>query len=163
MKKLFVLMSFIALGLSTAFAQKGEMAAGVHVDVSAAMGIGAKFQYGITDAIRFEPAVNYYFGNIGNIVDVNANVNYLFPVFEKAKVYPLAGIGFAVNKDFILDETNYEDAGSFETSGGLVVNLGGGVEYAMNDRFSLGADLKYQIVTGGFSHITFAAGVIYKF
>lgn len=163
MKKLLIVMSFIALFVNSSFAQKGYTAVGVHVDASAAMGIGAKFQYGITDAIRLEPAVNYYFGNVGNIVDINANVNYLFPVFEKAKVYPLAGIGFGINKEFILDETNYEDSGSFETSGGLVINLGGGAEYTLNDKFSLGADLKYQIVTGGFSHITFAAGVIYKF
>ncbi|WP_455635855.1 outer membrane beta-barrel protein [Parabacteroides sp.] len=163
MKKLLVLMGLMALGVNSAFAQQGEMAVGAHVDISAAMGIGAKFQYGITDAIRIEPSANYYFGNIGNLFDFSANVNYLFDVSERAKVYPLAGVGFGINKDFILDESTYEDCGRFETSGGLVVNLGGGAEYALNDKFSLGADLKYQIVTGGFSHITFGAGVIYKF
>ena len=163
MRKLLILMSFIALLANSSFAQKGNKAVGVHVDASASMGIGAKFQYCITEAIRLEPNVNYYFGNVGNIVDINANVNYLFPIFEKAKVYPLAGIGFGFNKEYVLDETNYEDSGNFETSGGLVVNLGGGAEYTLNDKFSLGADLKYQVVTGGFNHITFSVGVIYKF
>lgn len=163
MKKLFVLVSFIALGLNAAFAQKGEMAVGAQVNISAAMGIGAKFQYGITDAIRLEPTATYYFGNIGNMFDFSANVNYLFDVSKRAKVYPLAGVGFGINRDFIFDESTYEESGRFESSSGLIVNLGGGAEYALNDKFSLGADLKYQLVTGGFNHITFGAGVIYKF
>ena len=63
MKKLFVLMSFIALGVGSVFAQKGEKAVGVNLGYGTEisnLGIGAKFQYGITDAIRTEASFNYF-------------------------------------------------------------------------------------------------------
>ena len=54
MKKLLLIVSFIALGIVSAFAQKGEKAIGINLGYGTEVsnvGLGAKFQYGITDAI----------------------------------------------------------------------------------------------------------------
>ena len=44
------------------------------------IGLGLKYQYNITDQIRIEPSMNYFFKNDGlSMFDINANIHYLFP------------------------------------------------------------------------------------
>lgn len=92
---MFVLLCSALISVG-AFAQKGEKAVGVNLNfgtTASTVGLGAKFQYGITDAIRIEPSLTYYFGNTG-MFDVAVNAHYLFNVAPKINVYPLAGLGF---------------------------------------------------------------------
>ena len=68
MKKLIVLFSMMFFIMGSAFAQKGIQAAGVHLSYGTeieSFGIGVKYQYMITDNIRLEPSMNYFFENNG--------------------------------------------------------------------------------------------------
>lgn len=158
MKKLFLVVAAIWVGASSVMAQKGEKAVGVNVNYGSEIknaGIGAKLQYGITDAIRIEPAFNYYLKKYDlTFWDIDVNLHYLFNASETIKVYPLAGVGYA-HSSFSYDE--------FSTSAGnFVVNVGAGAEYQLNEKISIGAELKYQIVSG-FNQVVFCIGATYKF
>ena len=64
MKKLIVLFSMMFFIMGSAFAQKGIQSAGVHLSYGTeieSFGIGVKYQYMITDNIRLEPSMNYFF------------------------------------------------------------------------------------------------------
>ncbi len=169
MKK-YLMVAILCLGSICAMAQKGEMAVGVHLNFGTAaenVGLGAKFQYGITDAIRLEPSLNYYFGDF-SALDFNVNAHYLFDVASKIKVYPLVGIGIASFKggaewwteDPLTGETI--SGGDSGRSTNFAVNLGAGGEYALNDKISLGLELKYQIISG-FNQFVVGIGATYKF
>lgn len=101
MKKLLLLVAAV-LCFSAASAQKGQMAAGVNLDLGfgypgsySNIGIGAKFQYSFTDHIRIEPAFTYYLKkDLISMWDLMANVHYVFPMAnDKLNLYPLAGLG----------------------------------------------------------------------
>ena len=99
MKKFIVLFSMMFFIMGSAFAQKGIQAAGVHLNYGTkieSFGIGVKYQYNITDNIRLEPSMNYFFANNNvDMFDINANVHYLFPMASNIRIYPLAGLTFA--------------------------------------------------------------------
>ena len=66
MKKLFALLCVAALGIGSAFAQAGRIGLGgnlVYGTEVENVGIGAKFQVGITDNWRAETSFNYFFCN----------------------------------------------------------------------------------------------------
>ncbi|MDL2299918.1 porin family protein [Bacteroides sp. OttesenSCG-928-E20] len=96
MKKLFIFAIIFMIG-SNAMAQKSEMAGGVRLNygTESNLGLGAKFQYGITDAIRAEASFDYFFKkDYVDMFDFNVNVHYLFNVAPKVNVYPLAGLAY---------------------------------------------------------------------
>ncbi len=146
------------VGASSVMAQKGEKAVGVNVNYGSEIknvGIGAKLQYGITDAIRIEPAFNYYLEKDHvTFWDIDANLHYLFNVSEAVKVYPLAGVGYA--------HSGFSYDGESTSSGDFAINVGAGAEYQLNEKFSIGAELKYQIISN-FNQIVFGVGATYKF
>ena len=64
---------FLMLTLFTAFAiqaqEKGDMVAGLNLSYGTKssysnFGVGAKFQYSFTDALRIEPSATYFFKKI---------------------------------------------------------------------------------------------------
>ena len=62
MKKLFMVAIILMVGVSAAMAQKDVKAVGLNLNYGSEIknvGIGAKFQYGITDAVRGEASFNY--------------------------------------------------------------------------------------------------------
>lgn len=158
MKKLFMAAAIFMVGASSVMAQKGEKAVGVNVNYGSEIknvGIGAKLQYGITDAIRIEPAFNYYLEKDHvTFWDIDANLHYLFNVSETVKVYPLAGVGYA--------HSGFSYEGVSTSSGDFAINVGAGAEYQLNEKFSIGAELKYQIISN-FNQIVFGVGATYKF
>ena len=177
MKKLFMVAIILMVGVGAAMAQKNVKAIGLNINYGTEisnLGFGAKFQYGISDAIRIEPSFNYYLEKDGlGLWDINANIHYLFDVAEKIKVYPLAGLGYANCKSTW--ESGYFDSygeyHEFESedgeensssSGEIAVNLGIGGEYQLTNKFSIGAELKYQIISN-FNQLVAAIGVTYKF
>lgn len=187
MKKLFVLMSFIALGVGSVFAQKGEKAVGVNLGYGTEisnLGIGAKFQYGITDAIRTEASFNYFLKKDGaNMWDVNVNAHYLFPIADKFKVYPLVGLTYANCKvdmgwsvegmspediQDLIDAGIIEDASevtgetSSESEGRVGVNLGTGIQYDLSSKIAINFEVKYQLIKD-FNQAVFGVGIAYKF
>ena len=161
MKKLIVLFSMMFFIMGNAFAQKGIQAAGVHLSYGTeieSFGIGLKYQYNITDNIRLEPSMNYFFENNGiDQFDINANAHYLFPMASNVRVYPLAGLTFArwsfpqlIGGKFSNDATR------------LGINIGGGAEMDITDKLMLNFELKYQLVND-FDQAIFNLGIAYMF
>ena len=153
MKKLVVLFSMMFFIMGSAFAQKGIQAAGVHLSYGTeieSFGIGVKYQYNITDNIRLEPSMNYFFENNGvDMFDINANAHYLFPMASNIRVYPLAVLTFA-----------RWDFGKVVTR--LGVNVGGGAEMDITDNLMLNFELKYQVVSD-LDQAVFNVGIAYMF
>ena len=161
MKKFIVLFSMMFFIMGSAFAQKGIQAAGVHLSYGTeieSFGIGIKYQYNITDNIRLEPSMNYFFENNGiDQFDINANAHYLFPMASNVRVYPLAGLTFArwsfpqlIGGKFSNDATR------------LGINFGGGAEMDITDKLMLNFELKYQFVND-FDQAIFNLGIAYMF
>ena len=105
MKKLILVAIILMTGVSVATAQKGAKSVGLNLNYGSeigTLGMGAKFQYGITDEIRVEPSFNSYLEKSGvRMWDLGVNFHYLFDVKElfntdePIKIYPLLGIGYA--------------------------------------------------------------------
>jgi len=161
MKKFIVLFSMMFFIMGSAFAQKGIQAAGVHLSYGTeieSFGIGIKYQYNITDNIRLEPSMNYFFENNGiDQFDINANAHYLFPMASNVRIYPLAGLTFArwsfpqlIGGKFSNDATR------------LGINFGGGAEMDITDKLMLNFELKYQLVND-FDQAIFNLGIAYMF
>lgn len=162
MKKIIFAIVFALMGIS-ASAQKGDIAAGLNLSYGTEinfMGIGAKGQYGITDAIRTEASFDYFLKKDGlSMWDVNLNVHYLFPLTEKLKVYPLAGFTFT-NWTMTWGEEEYYWDDFSESYFGL--NLGAGLQYDLTDKLALNVEAKYQLVNL-FDQLVLGVGVSYKF
>lgn len=170
-------MILFCLSAVSASAQKGEKAFGVNLGYGTEisnLGIGAKFQYGITDAIRAEASFDYFLKkDYLSMWDGNLNAHYLFPVADKFKVYPLAGLTYTSWKidgfdwgidlgdwaDYLDDEDM--DSGS-STTGKFGINLGAGAEYAISDKLSVNFEAKYQLISD-FNQVVFSVGLSYKF
>ena len=156
MKKLVVLFSMMFFIMGSAFAQKGIQAVGVHLSYGTeieSFGIGVKYQYNITDNIRLEPSMNYFFENNGvDMFDLNANAHYLFPMASNIRVYPLAGLTFA----------SWDAGKGVDNITRLGVNLGGGAEFDIADNLMLNFELKYQFVSD-LDQAVFNVGIAYMF
>ena len=170
MKKLFMVAIILMVGVSTAMAQKDVKAVGVNVNYGTEIsniGFGAKFQYGITDVIRIEPSFNYFLDKEDkSLWDASINAHYLLNVAENIKFYPLAGLGYGKVKmeAWSVDmngDGKPEDSESMN-NGEFIVNLGVGTEYQLNDKWAVGAEIKYQIINN-FNQLVAGVGLTYKF
>lgn len=184
MRKLFVLAIALVACVSSSFAQKGEMGGGVNLSYGTEisnLGLGLKYQYGITDAIRLEGSFDYFLKKDGlKMWDINANVHYLFPIAEKFKIYPLVGLTYAncgvgggdafswldYNGNGKWDEgeprEDGESNGASGSSSKFGVNLGVGAQYDITDKIAISLEAKYQIISN-FNQLVIGAGVAYKF
>ena len=143
MKKFMMLAAMMLMSIG-AFAQEGAMSVGAHLgyagygDGYSPLGLGAKFQYEFVENIRGEFAYNYWFpkdveGFKSGMMDFNLNFQYLFPVAEDIKIYPLVGVNMA---------TQHGDVDEKESIFGF--NLGAGAEYYLSEQLKLNLDIKYQ-------------------
>ncbi len=161
MKKFIIAASMIFLGLGSAFAQQGKQAVGGSLSYGTeteSVGIGAKYQYNITNEIRIEPSMDYFFKNNGlSMFDINANVHYLVPIASNVKIYPLAGFTFT---------SWHQDLGIGEGFGASTskfgVNLGAGMEFALDRNWSMNFEVKYQLISD-LDQAVFNLGVAYSF
>ena len=159
MKKLFVLFSMMFFVMSSAFAQKGIQATGIQLNYGteiSSIGIGLKYQYNITNEIRLEPSVNYYFENDGlDMFDINANVHYLFPMSSNVRVYPLAGLSYS--------KWSADAGNGWEVSTNKFgLNLGGGAEFDINKDLMMNFEVKYQLIND-FDQAVISMGIAYMF
>lgn len=172
------------IGLCATAQEKGDMAVGLNLGVAPSLesglsvtnfGIGAKFQYNVTDPIRLEADVEYWLKDKGmDLFDVTFNAHYLFNVGERFKVYPLVGIGFGrakigadidIDYDFDFDypyRSSHVEESVSASSTKFLFNVGVGAEYPITEALSIGAELKYQYVKD-FCRLPITVGVTYKF
>ena len=153
--------ALITLGAS---AQKGEQNVGAHVlygtDASN-IGLGVKYQNNITDAIRLEAVGDYYLKTDGfSMFDVNVNGHYLFPLSDKVTVYPLVGINYTSWKQESFISYGEEHGGLDIKDSSIGLNIGGGIQYKLTDKIRIGAELKYQTISGA-STAVIGAGVTF--
>ena len=197
--KRVLFLAVILMAAVSAFAQKGQSAAGINIGVAPSLEsgvnvtnfeIGAKYQYGITDAIRAEANLNYGFKSKGmDVFTLSANVHYLFNIGSKLTVYPLIGIGyghFSAGGGVEFDQEEYnkwmieqnknnpyfdytqspEVAPGFSSSSSsanrFLFNVGVGAEYPITEKFAVGLEVKYQYMKD-FNRLPISLGVTYKF
>ena len=190
MKKFFIFTCAALIGLCAFAQEKGDMAVGLNLGVAPSLengasvtnfGIGAKFQYNVTNPIRLEGAFDYGFKNKGvDVMTIGINAHYIFNLSDKFNIYPLVGVGYAHCKataigipdldendwlDIAYGQTDIDDYGTKEESGSankFFFNVGVGAEYAINDKISIGAEIKYQYIEN-FNRLPISLGVAYKF
>ena len=140
MKKLMMIAAMMLMSIG-AFAQAGKMAVGANLgyasygDGYSPFGIGAKFQYEFVENIRGELAYNYWFPkDKAGVMDFDLNFQYLFPVTEDIKIYPLAGVNLAM-----LHGDGWDEKESI-----FGFNIGAGAEYYLQENLKLNLDIKYQ-------------------
>jgi outer membrane protein X len=149
----------VTMSMAAVAQQKGDKAAGGNLVFGSGnsysnIGIGAKFQYSVTDPIRLEGSFTYFLEkDYVSMWDLSVNGHYLFPVADKVTVYPLAGLGILGTKvDFGFGSSSDSNLG---------VNLGGGADFKLSDRVILNAELKYK--TGDvWDRLLLSAGVAFK-
>ena len=153
MKKLIVLMSMMFCIMSSAMAQKDIKAIGVHLNYGTeieSFSLGAKYQQNLTNEIRLEPSMNYYFEKRGiDLLDLNLNVHYIFPMSSNIRLYPLVGLTF-----------ERWDFGKVKNRFGA--NIGSGVEFDIADNWMTNIELKYKFVKD-LDQPIFSVGIAYMF
>ena len=156
MKKFLMIAAMMLMSIG-AFAQEaGRMAIGANAAYGFAsnyktFGLGAKFQYCITDDFRAEASGTYFFKkDYTSAWDANLTIQYLIPISEGFYVYPLLGpTVFGIKVDVPDQHISYggydydfEGGSASETRFG--VNAGAGIEYFLSDNFKINAEAKYQ-------------------
>ncbi len=161
MKKLLVIALMAVIGFSVnAQSQKGDMAAGVNLSLGTGsgftnFGIGAEFQWNITDAIRLEPSVNYFLeSDFVSMWDINVDAQYVFDVANKLEVYPFVGLTVLGAK---ADVWGYS-----ASSTNFGANIGAGTQYWFTDKIAASLEVKYQLVSD-FDRVVLSLGAAYKF
>lgn len=169
MKKYYLFIAALAVGLTVglsdnlqAQSEKGAMRVGGSLAFGTeieSLGIGARFDYAITDQILLAPDLLYFFGKSEsgfdlNWFDINLNGNYLFNISNPDIIpYGLAGFNIAiVSVDY--------DAGSFfegsSSSTDIGFNLGGGADFVVGNLFVFG-ELRYVLSSA--DQLVIAGGV----
>lgn len=187
MKKFFISICVALVGLSVSAQEKGDMAVGLNLGVAPSLesgakvtnfGIGAKFQYNVTNPIRLEAALDYGFKNKGcDVMNLGINAHYIFKVGDKLNVYPLVGLGYAHiggggskgGDDFDEDDFKHlwSRSSDLDKEGGssaskFLFNVGAGIEYPITDKLAVGAEIKYQYIKN-FNRLPISVGITYKF
>ncbi len=171
MKKVLVIICVALISLS-ASAQIGEQNIGAHLLYGTDMsniGFGLKYQNNVTDVIRIEGVFDYYLKKDDfTMFDVNVNGHYLFPLTDKVIAYPLVGINYTRWKQkelFSFDDEEYTDISDEDyddeiNDGSIGLNIGGGIQYKLTDKIRIGAELKYQTISG-FNTAVIGVGLTY--
>ena len=146
MKKILSLACALMLGVGFASAQvlQGETAVGANLvygsEIESA-GIGARFQYGVTDQLRAEVGLNHFFEHKHlSWWDVNINAHYLVGLLnDQLYIYPLAGLNYTM-VDF-KGELNVKGE---ENHIGL--NIGAGIEYEISEHWGINLEYRHTII-----------------
>lgn len=167
MKK-FVFAMVMALMSLGAWAQQGQAAAGINLNVTPCLekgasltnfGIAAKFQYNFLDALRGEVQAAYDFKSKGCSVFTGAvNFHYLFKLGNSFKLYPIAGVGYGNVKE----SWNDGDVTISHSTGKFLVNAGLGGEFDISNHFAICLEVKYQYMKH-FQRLPVSLGCAYKF
>lgn len=141
---------------------KGKMALGAGVYYGTeieSVGLGFQFDYYITNAFRLTPNATVWFkkDNLSSW-DVNLDVNYIIPLSQRFKVYPIAGLtlsSWKQHKDKALGTSS-----TSKTKFG--VNLGAGIEYDITSNWFVNFEFKYRLISK-FDQAVLGVGFGYRF
>lgn len=179
MKRIITKAAFVAfafkLSFVAAYAQAGDKAFGGNLliagDETTLFGIGAKFQYNITDPIRLEGSFSYCFPKketqsvMGipiessiNMWNLSVNGQYLLPISEKVTLYPLAGLGITGLKAKA-SAFGYSNSDSENYFG---FNLGGGLDFKITETILLNFEARNMFISDG-GIFFLRGGLVFKF
>ena len=175
MKKLLFIVCALVLSIG-AFAQKGKSAAGINLEAAPCLekgasltnfGVAAKYQYGITNALRGEAVVGYDFKSKGySFFEAGVNFDYLFNIGDKLSFYPLIGLGYANVQWSGIDFGSFglwdDDDDESVSLNRFYFNVGVGAEYMVTNHIAVNLEVKYQYMQN-FSRLPISLGVAYKF
>lgn len=159
MKKYFLVLALSMASLCL-FAQAGEWGIGINLGYGSRAElplVGINFSYGITDEIRVAPSFDGFLRGDGfRAWTLNTNFHYLFPVSPTINLFPVLGAtlaGWQTCKEYGGDVNDLIRVGA---------NVGGGMDYLINERFRIGLVLKYSIVSG-FDQFVPTINIMYRF
>ena len=158
MKKI-ILILVIVLGISQ-FA-KAQTDLGGGIALWGDIGIEAKANFGITEAISISPSIDYFLIDDfdgGTFLMFNVDGHYNFEVGEGFVAYPLVGINYY---HFSYDIPEYTIlgvtyGGGNISDGDIDLNIGGGATYALSDSMKLYAEVKFMR-----SDVGLSAGILF--
>ena len=143
-----------------------------------AFGLHARIMYGISEEMRLSLTDEFYFKDgLSYLDNLDFDFHYLFNVADNIHVYPFGGatIQLSKSKDVTIDEpifdNNYNYIGnqsvtySGESMSAFGLNLGCGVQYAINDQIAISAEAKYRFYfkENYKGQFVLGAGLIYHF
>ena len=143
-----------------------------------AFGLHARIMYGISEEMRLSLMDEFYFKDgLSYLDNLDFDFHYLFNVADNIHVYPFGGatIQLSKSKDVTIDEpifdNNYNYIGdqsvtySGESMSAFGLNLGCGVQYAINDQIAISAEAKYRFYFKEHykGQFVLGAGLIYHF
>ena len=143
-----------------------------------AFGLHARIMYGINEEMRLSLMDEFYFKDgLSYLDNLDFDFHYLFNVADNIHVYPFGGatIQLSKSKDVTIDEpifdNNYNYIGdqsvtySGESMSAFGLNLGCGVQYAINDQIAISAEAKYRFYfkENYKGQFVLGAGLIYHF
>ncbi|MBQ8190987.1 MAG: outer membrane beta-barrel protein [Bacteroidaceae bacterium] len=174
MKKSLLLL-LVAMSVSLGgFAQKGRQAVGVDVPFrmndsgdnffefdDESLGFGIKYQYNMTDYIRIEPIMQYYFAHQenDNYKFIGAiNTNFFFYAPARFRPYGIVGLGYSIAKEYC------DYCGPHDYSG-FYIQCGLGIDYRLSHVWSWQLSTGWQGIAGedDYSGIYVSTGVTYNF
>lgn len=130
-------------------AKAGDWGVGINIAMGTRnpvvnIGMGAKVQYYITDALRSEASYNGFFKRSHiTFWDVNLNLHYVFPMKYGLAIYPIVGVTFLhghYKNEGRIEELQYDFWRQFigesdnhynDREGSIGFNIGAGVQYAI--------------------------------
>ena len=95
------------------------------------IGVGAKFQYNVSNQIRLDASITHVTAIILKVLDFSVTGHYLFPVSNKVTLYPLVGFTICNYSLFGLEASEY------------FVAFGGGIDIKLTNKLLLNFDFKY--------------------
>ena len=143
-----------------------------------AFGLHARIMYGISEEMRLSLMDEFYFKDgLSYLDNLDFDFHYLFNVADNIHIYPFGGatIQLTKSKDVTIDEpifdNNYNYIGdqsvtySGESMSAFGLNLGCGVQYAINDQIAISAEAKYRFYFKEHykGQFVLGAGLIYHF
>jgi outer membrane protein X len=143
-----------------------------------AFGLHARVLYGINEEMRLSLMDEFYFKDgLSYLDNLDFDFHYLFNVADNIHIYPFGGatIQLTKSKDVTIDEpifdNNYNYIGdqsvtySGESMSAFGLNLGCGVQYAINDQIAISAEAKYRFYFKEHykGQFVLGAGLIYHF
>lgn len=141
---------------------KGGMALGASLNYGTdikSLGIGIRYDYMISNSFRLTPNATFWIKNDDlSSWDINVDIQYLIPLAERFKIYPLAGFTVSHWKydgDHDLGHDKWNDTY-------FGANLGAGIEYDVAPNWLVNFDLKYRIIKDH-GQLVLGLGFAYRF
>jgi len=178
MKKWLLTLCVALLSVGAQAQERGDFAVGVRggIDIvkfdfgklsetSTRFGIGAFGQYNLSKHFRLD-LEGIYHPKKEHVSDfqLGLDVQYLFHISDKFKIYPQLGYALAFVKEDTYTSTNGQSSitveGGNKTDGGIQV--GAGLQYNLGENWFLGAEYRFQPAIFGHVHVILAS-VGYRF